>query len=135
MSANTLFKKNSTEIKSLNHHFMDRVIASLSERPPGYHFDMEFIIGSNADSSGYGTLPTNQTLEMARAGAFVRSMLERGAPPDTLSVGIRKGSPGSVVLWFYIRSPMEVDTYYEKLRSPSSKVSDGEESKDQPREG
>jgi len=105
---------------------MDRVIASLSERPPGYHFDMEFIIGSNADASGYGTLPVNQTLEMARAGVFIRTLLARGAPPDTVSVGIRKGNPGSVAMWFYIRSPLEAEQYYEKLKNPVPTALDSE---------
>ena len=109
---------------------MDRVIASLSERPPGYHFDMEFIIGSDGDGSGYGTLPVTQTLQMARAGVFVRSMLARGVPPDTVSVGIRKGNPNSVTMWFYIRSPIEVEAYYNKLRNPASALPDGEASEE-----
>ena len=78
MRADTLFEKEKTKIKEFNYKFMDRVVASLSERPPGYHFDVEFIVRSKQDSSGYGTLPTDQTLQMARAGNFVRTMLERG---------------------------------------------------------
>ena len=125
MNADTLFESEKTTIKEFNFAFMDRVIASLSERPPGYHFDMEFIIGSDEDASGYGTLPVNQTLQMARAGVFVRSMLARGAPPDTLSVGIRKGNPNTVTLWFYIRSPVEVNAYYEELKKPANIAPNG----------
>ena len=124
MNTETLFEPQKTKIKEFNYAFMDRVIASLSERPPGYHFDMEFVIGSNEDASGYGTLPVEQTLQMARAGVFVRSMLARGAPPDTISVGVRKGNPNSVAMWFYIRSPLEVDAYYAELKNPSSDSSD-----------
>ena len=80
---------------------------------------------SDGDASGYGTLPVTQTLQMARAGAFVRSMLARGAPSDTLSVGVRKGNPNTVTMWFYIRSPVEVEEYYNKLRNPDSVPLDG----------
>ncbi len=120
MKADTLFETEKTKIKEFNYKFMDRVVASLSERPPGYHFDVEFIVRSKQDSSGYGTLPTDQTLQMARAGNFVRTMLARGAPPDSVSIGVREGDPQRIVLWFHIRSPVEVDNYYKGLRSSSS---------------
>jgi len=135
MNADTLFESEKTTIKEFNFAFMDRVIASLSERPPGYHFDMEFIIGSDEDASGYGTLPVNQTLQMARAGVFVRSMLARGAPPDTLSVGIRKGNPNTVTLWFYIRSPVEVNAYYEELKNPANVAPTGDALEETIKEG
>ena len=122
MRADTLFEKEKTKIKEFNYKFMDRVVASLSERPPGYHFDVEFIVRSKQDSSGYGTLPTDQTLQMARAGNFVRTMLERGAPPDSVSIGVREGNPQRIVLWFHIRSPLEVDSYYKSLKSSSSQA-------------
>ena len=122
MRADTLFEKEKTKIKEFNYKFMDRVVASLSERPPGYHFDVEFIVRSKQDSSGYGTLPTDQTLQMARAGNFVRTMLERGAPPDSVSIGVREGNPQRIVLWFHIRSPLEVDSYYKGLKSSSSQA-------------
>jgi len=121
MRADTLFEKEKIKIKEFNYKFIDRVVASLSERPPGYHFDVEFIVRSKQDSSGYGTLPTDQTLQMARAGNFVRTMLARGAPPDSVSIGVREGNPQRVVLWFHIRSPLEVDAYYKGLRSSSSR--------------
>tara|TARA_B100001146_G_scaffold217182_1_gene221487 strand:+ start:41 stop:1042 length:1002 start_codon:yes stop_codon:yes gene_type:complete len=135
MNADTLFESEKTKIKQFNFAFMDRVIASLSERPPGYHFDMEFIIGSDEDASGYGTLPVNQTLQMARAGVFVRSMLARGAPPDTLSVGIRKGNPNTVTLWFYIRSPVEVNAYYEELKKTAKVAPNGDTLEETIKEG
>ena len=135
MNADTLFESEKTKIKQFNFAFMDRVIASLSERPPGYHFDMEFIIGSDEDASGYGTLPVNQTLQMARAGVFVRSMLARGAPPDTLSVGIRKGNPNTVTLWFYIRSPVEVNAYYEELKNLANVAPNGDTLEETIKEG
>ncbi len=61
-------------------------------------------------------LPTEQTLEMARAGSFVREMFARGVPADTVSIGMKQGSPGKVTMWFYVRAPQEVDAYYRSLR-------------------
>jgi hypothetical protein len=64
---------------------------------------MEFVIGS--EDKPNTLIPSEQTLQMAGAGAFVRGMLALGVPPDTVSIGIRKGNPDKVTLWFYIRSP------------------------------
>ena len=86
---------------------MDRIVATLSARPPGFRFDMEFIIGSPYLKDNI--MPEDQTLEMSRAGEFARSMLSRGVPPDSVSVGINPGDPKKVSIWFYVRS--SEDTY------------------------
>ena len=92
------------------------MIAALSSRPSGYQFDMEFVIGS-AYSSGRN-LPTQQTLEMRRAGAFVREMLSRGAPPDAVSIGMGHIEKGQAVMWFYVRSPNDAKNFYKRLIAP-----------------
>ncbi|MEK9678659.1 MAG: hypothetical protein VW169_09755 [Rhodospirillaceae bacterium] len=79
---------------------------------------MEFIIGS--EDKPNTLIPSEQTLQMAGAGAFVRGMLALGVPPDTVSIGIRKGNPDKVTLWFYIRSPNEVGEYYDRLFDPDA---------------
>jgi hypothetical protein len=63
---------------------------------------MEFVIG--IAKAGDGTLPVGQTLEMARAGAFAREMLSRGAPPDSISIGVKQGDGTEAVIWFHVRS-------------------------------
>jgi len=113
IAADSLFLPDSTEIRKSNIPLVDRIISSLSGRPPGFHFDMEFIIGS--EDRPDTLMPGEQTLQMARAGAFVRGMFARGVPPATVSIGIRKGNPDKVILWFYIRSPNEVAEYYDRL--------------------
>ena len=62
-------------------------------------------------------------------------MLARGAPPDTLSVGIRKGNPNTVTLWFYIRSPVEVNAYYEELKKTANVTPNGDTLEETIKEG
>ncbi|MGY9004124.1 MAG: hypothetical protein ACKVIF_13175, partial [Rhodospirillales bacterium] len=97
-----LFESGKAEIRESNHPLLDRIVAALSGRPPGIRFDMEFIIGSSYQEGK--TMPVEQTLEMSRAGAFVRAMMSRGVPPDSIVVGIQPGDPKKTSMWFYVRS-------------------------------
>jgi len=113
MAADSLFVPGETTVREANLPLVDRVIASLSGRPPGFHFDMEFVIGT--EQADARTLPVEQTLQMARAGAFVREMLSRGVPPDTIAIGVRKGRPDQIVMWFYVRAENDVRAFYRQL--------------------
>ena len=46
MTADALFEPEEAITKKSQQPLIDRVIAALSSRPPGYQFDMEFVIGS-----------------------------------------------------------------------------------------
>lgn len=105
LNSDVLFEPEKTDIREANHPLLDRIVASLSGRPPGFRYDMEFVIGSSYEAGKI--MPIGQTLEMARAGAFVRTMLERGAPPDSVAVGIQPGDPKRCSIWFYVRSSDE----------------------------
>jgi len=101
LNSDVLFDIGKTDIRPSNQPLLDRIVATLSGREPGTRYDMEFVI-----SSPYTTaknLPIGETLEMARAGAFAREMLARGAPPDSVSVGLKPGNPKDIDIWFYIR--------------------------------
>jgi len=113
MAADSLFLPGETKVRDAYLPLVDRLIASLSGRPPGFHFDMEFVIGSQTQNDR--ALPVTQTLQMARAGAFVREMLARGVPPDTIAIGARKGNPDQIVMWFYVRNENETRAFYQKL--------------------
>ena len=63
-------------------------------------------------------MPVTQTLQVERAGAFVRALQSRGAPSDAISIGVNQGRPELSTMWFYIRSLSEINTYYEKLKLP-----------------
>ena len=116
MTADALFEPEKAITKKSQQPLIDRVIAALSSRPPGYQFDMEFVIGSAFSSRQ--NLPTQQTLEMRRAGAFVREMLSRGAPPDAVSIGMGHIEKGQAVMWFYVRSPNDAKKFYKRLIAP-----------------
>lgn len=105
VATDVLFEAGKAEIREANKPLLDRIVASLSGRPPGFRFDMEFVIGSSYQKGKI--MPVGQTLEMSRAGAFVREMLSRGVPPDSVAVGIRPGDPDKTDIWFYVRSSDE----------------------------
>ena len=116
MTADALFESERAITKKSQQPLIDRVIAALSSRPPGYQFDMEFVIGSPYAAGQ--NLPTQQTLEMRRAGAFIREMLNRGAPPDAVSIGMGHVAEGQAVMWFYVRSPNDAKKFYKRLIAP-----------------
>jgi len=102
LEADSLFFDNEARIRPAMYPLLDRTVAALSNRPSGLRFDLEFIIGTATAKDGK-TMPVEQTLEVLRAGAFARAMNERGIPPDSLSVGMRPGHVGEIVIWFYTR--------------------------------
>lgn len=110
LSSDSLFFQGEARIRPAMYPLLDRTVAALSNRPPGLRFDMEFVIGTPTLADGK-TMPIAQTLEVERAGAFARAMFERGMPPDSVSVGMRPGHVGEVVIWFYTR-----DIEADKLR-------------------
>lgn len=105
LSAKELFHDGETRLRTLQAGFFDRLVAALSGRPAGLRFDMEFVIASQPDEANQ--IRTEQTLEMARAGAFAREMNARGLPQDSISIGLTAGNPDDVTLWFYIRTEEE----------------------------
>ena len=110
MAADSLFFQGESRIRPAMYPLLDRTVAALSSRPAGLRYDLEFVIGTPTLSDGK-TMPIAQTLEVQRAGAFARAMFERGIPPDSVSVGMRPGHVGEVVIWFYTR-----DVEADKLR-------------------
>jgi hypothetical protein len=122
MAADSLFEIDKAVMREAQRPMIDRLIASLSSRPPGFQFDMEFVIGS-AYATGT-SLPIGETLEMKRAGAFVQEMLGRGVPPDAISIGMRHGEEGQVVMWFYVRSPEDAQKFYTRLTAPEEPSSE-----------
>lgn len=106
MPASAMFYEGETRFRQNVFPFMDRTIAALGSRPPGLRFDMEFVIG--APYTDNTNLPADETLEMARAGSFVREMIARGAPPDSISIGLSPGDPEQITMRFYVRYQDEV---------------------------
>ena len=102
LAADSLFFQGEDRIRESMYPLLDRTVAALSNRPAGLRYDMEFVIGTPTSADGK-TMPTTETLEVKRAGAFARAMNERGIPPDSISVGMRPGHENQIVIWFYTR--------------------------------
>lgn len=100
-----VFAEGTAELRPGTVPLLDRIVASLSARPPGLRFDMELVIGSEPTADG--DLPVGQTLQTARAGAFARTLESRGVPPDSLAVGIMAGDPRRLTIWFFVRGAEE----------------------------
>ncbi len=119
IGSDILFETDKTEIREANKPLLDRIVASLSGRPPGLRFDMEFVIGSSYEKGKI--MPIGQTLDMSRAGAFVREMLSRGVPPDSIAVGIKPSDPKKISIWFYVRSSDETRLKFIKVDKKAGK--------------
>ena len=106
MPSSAIFFEGEGRIRPNAVPFLDRIVAALSGRPPGLRFDMEFVIGTAYNDDN--VLPIGQTLEMARAGAFAREMVSRGAPPDSVSIGLAPGDREQITIRFYVRDLDEI---------------------------
>ena len=111
MPASALFDEGAVTVRADQQALMDRVVAALSNRPPGLRQDMEVVLGTAL--LGDAALPVEQTLETQRAGSLARMLVGRGAPPDSISVGLKPGDMGQVSLWFWVRGVEESATRFE----------------------
>lgn len=116
--ADVLFLPGEAAFQPTQQPLFDRVVASVSGAPPGLRFDMEFVIG--APYVKERDLPVTQTLEIARAGAFAREMATRGVPPQNIVVGVRRGDPKNVAIYFYVRSAEEAQLRFLDEEAPSA---------------
>ncbi len=123
ISADSLFVPGKTKIRESRFPLIDQLIAALSGGPPGFHFEMEFVIGSELTAGG--ELPMAQDPQMARAGAFARELLARGAPPESISIGLRPGDPDQVALRFYVRTERDIRFLYQRLRETDGPETNG----------
>ncbi|SCA57892.1 putative PPE-repeat protein (Cell mobility) [Candidatus Terasakiella magnetica] len=107
-----LFELDQDVIREGQYGFMDRLVAALSANPPGLRFEMEFVVPTAWSSQQ--TLPTDQSLAIRRAGAFARDLLNRGAPPGSVSIGMKGSNDKTVEIWFHIRGRMENRIKFEE---------------------
>ena len=112
MPASVLFKEGEAAVREDQLPLLDRVVAALSNRPPGLRQDMEVVIGTPPTGNYY--LPLQQTLEMARVGELARVLTGRGAPPDSISVGVSSGDQGNIKIWFWVRAIEETEVRFEE---------------------
>lgn len=112
VDGNSLFMQDQAVVREGQYPFMDRLVAALSANPPGLRFEMEFVISTSW--SDEMTLPMEQTLPVRRAGAFARELLTRGAPPGSVSIGLKGGESDTIEIWFHIRATEENRIRFEE---------------------
>lgn len=121
LNSDSLFFSGEARIRPNMYPLLDRTVASLSNRPAGMRFDLEFVIGVPTIGSSK-SMPIVETLEMTRAGNFAKAMFERGIPPDSVSIGMRPGHVGETVLWFYTRSIEDTKLKFNEQKDDENPV-------------
>ncbi len=117
--SDSLFFSGMSKIRDSRFPLLDRIVAALSDRPAGLRYDMEFVIG--AEYVDGRSLPIAGTLEISRAGVFARDMMARGAPADSVSIGLKPGDPAEVLIWFYVRPLNEARLEFKEEVSGKAK--------------
>jgi len=118
LPARAVFAENSAAVRESILPFLDRIAAALGGRPPGIRFDMEFVIGTPYGKDGM--LAEHQTLEQSRAAGFARQMLARGAPDDSIAIGLAPGDSEHITIRFYVRQTDDIRLeFLERQRAGS----------------
>lgn len=101
MIADQLFEVDSDKIRDQKRDFMRRLSKAMASAPDNLRYEVEMLMGVEAGPGGQ--LEVAQTLEMRRGGAFARELRARGAPRDSVFVGVDPGGdPLAIRFFFYI---------------------------------
>ncbi|MBL26850.1 MAG: hypothetical protein CMM50_04765 [Rhodospirillaceae bacterium] len=101
LPADSLFEPNSARIRTDREDLFQRLVNSLRWRGLGIRYEMEFLVHTGpflADA-----LAAGQLLEVARAGAMARELVQRGVPAESVVTGAEPGDPSQIVMTFYPR--------------------------------
>lgn len=101
LPADSMFEPGTINLRAFQESLLDRIVAELSNRPPGLYYEVEFEIGSPYAIGK--SLPIGATLEVNRAGAFARRMIALGAPHNAISVALSPGDAQDITLTFHAR--------------------------------
>lgn len=98
LPADALFIPGSAELRPDRQGLIDRVAASLRQDRPGERIELDALLSIGATGA-----PSQPPGPVARAGALARLLVNDGAPPDGVTVGIERGDPGGIRLRFSVR--------------------------------
>lgn len=112
-----MFKNNEFKLRDNIRVLLDRVIANLSARPPGQRFEAQLVMSvpETKQKPGQERLSIKQlenitnfkSLTIKRAGFFAETMINLGAPRDSIVVGVEPGDPEQMTIWFYVRDLLQ----------------------------
>jgi hypothetical protein len=107
LSADILFPGQGDQPRSARTDLVDRLVAALSASPAGIRRFLEIAVATGGASNA--PMPEEGSLERRRAAALGAWFLTRGAPSDSLAVGLAPGPLGVVVLSFRVMPEGEGD--------------------------
>ena len=109
----SLFAPRSPLLRSTVQEKLRRVAQALARTPPGIHYDLDIIFGTDGDTDGNtdGGGADGPSLPALRAGRFAQELQSGGAPPGTVAAGIERGNPHWVELVFRLRLHKEASLW------------------------
>lgn len=118
LSGDGLFETDQAVVRDAQLPFVDRLVAAMSAAPNELRYDLEFVAGLPLE----GADPTllQDSLPVKRTAAFAELLMDRGAPPGSVAVGLRNGEEDVLEIWFRIRNKDENRIRFEE--SPLIKV-------------
>lgn len=101
LPADQLFEPGSIVLREESTEILDRVVRAMSRRVEGLRYDVEFttFTGPFAAAPAGGA----QVLEVARAGAFARILVDRGIGAEAITIGAQPGNPSELSMTFLVR--------------------------------
>lgn len=78
---------------------LDRIVATVSSPPGGVVYELAiigYVLGNES-----GSLPTDMTSQVARVGNIARALDSKGMPPNSVSIGMERGSDRFVKFVFF----------------------------------
>ncbi len=99
-----IFVPGRAELKPIKEDVLERLANVLAGRPEGGHHDLELVLGAKLLENG--VFSSGRTLEIERADVFASEMLQRGARPDSVAVGVEPEpeNVNMIKFWFFTRS-------------------------------
>jgi len=124
MPTKLMYKDDEVQLRTNITPLLDRLIANLSTRPPGQRFEAQLVMSYQTKQNDQAIEPSviagHQDLAIKRAGRFATEMINRGAPPDSVAIGIEQGNPDMMTIWFYLRDMAEPSGADENLEGTPS---------------
>ncbi|MFH1805515.1 MAG: hypothetical protein ABID63_11580 [Pseudomonadota bacterium] len=95
MHVDQLFEQNSILVRTRQGDFMARLAEILADDGGLLRYEMEMVMG--AEVASRGVVEVANSLEIGRAGAFARELIDQGAPEDAFFVGLDPGADPFIV--------------------------------------
>lgn len=118
MSTRQIFDDGSFELRAVRTPLIDRVVSSLSRNPPNIRFQTQVMFAIPEEDAS--DIDRQRRIALRRADALARYLVERGAPPETVSAGVFKGEPEVVRFNFFIRRDDDLIADFSKAVSVST---------------